>query len=211
MPGIPREVTEHALHLVLGLKPTKQCLRRFNDERHMAIGEEVTKLLAAGFIRELFHSDWLANPFLIKKKTGKWRMCVDYIGLNKSCPKDHFPLPRIDQIVDSTLGCEFLSFMDAYSGYHQIAMKESNQLATSFITSYGSYCYVIMPFGLKNVGATYQRCMQQCFADQIDLLNQPDQTEWPKPIIAVYVDDIAVKTAQACNLIANLATMFMNL
>ena len=89
-------------------------------------------------------------------------MYVDYTGLNKSCPKDHFPLPRIDQIDDSTFGCEILSFLDAYSGYHQIAMKESDQFATSFITPYGSYCYVTMPFGLKNIGATYQRCMQRC-------------------------------------------------
>ena len=87
-------------------------------------------------------------------------MCVDYTGLNKACLKDHFPLPRIDQIVDSTSGCEILSFLDAYSGYHQIAMKESDQLTTSFITPYGLYCYVTLLFGLKNAGATYQRCMQ---------------------------------------------------
>ena len=96
MPGIPREVAEHALRLILGSKPTKQRLRCFDDERCRAIGEEITKLLVAGFIREVFHSDWLANPVLIKKKTRKWRMCVDYTGLNKACPKDHFPLPRID-------------------------------------------------------------------------------------------------------------------
>ena len=125
MPGIPREVTEHALHLVLGSKPAKQRLRCFDDERRRAIGEEVAKLLSTGFIKEVYHSDWLANPILVKKKTGKWRMCVDYTGLNKVCPKDHFPLPRIDQIVDSTSGCEILSFLDAYLGYHQIAMKES--------------------------------------------------------------------------------------
>ena len=83
-------------------------------------------------------------------------MCVDYTGLNKACPKDQFPLARIDQIADSTLGCEILSFLDAYSGYHQITMKESDQLATSFITPYGSYCYVTMPFRLKNTSATYQ-------------------------------------------------------
>ena len=136
-------------------------------------------------------------------------MYVDYTGLNKACPKDHFPLPRIDQIVDSTSGCEILSFLDAYSGYHQIAMKKSDQLATSFITPYGSYCYVTMPFGLKNVGATYQRCMQRCFADQIDLPDQLDQVERPKPTIDVYVDDIVVKIAQASDLIANLATTFL--
>jgi hypothetical protein len=77
-------------------------------------------------------------------------MCVDYMSLNKACPKDPFPLPRIDQVVD---------FLDAYSRYHQIKMKESNQLMTSFITLFGSFCYITMPFGLKNVGATYQRCM----------------------------------------------------
>ena len=98
-------------------------------------------------------------------------MCVDYTGLNKACPRDHFPLPRIDQIVDSTLGYKILSFMDANSGYHQTTMKESDQLMTSFITPYGSYCYVTMLFGLKNAGANYQRCMQQCFTNQIDPLD----------------------------------------
>ena len=159
MPGIPREVVKHALRLIPGSKPAKQRLRRFDNQRHRAIGEEIAKLLAARFIREVFHSDWLANPILVKMKKGKWIMCVDYTSLNKACPKDHFSLPRIDQIVDSTLGCEILSFLDAYSGYHRITMKESDQLATSFITPYGSSCYVTMPFGLKNAGATYQRCM----------------------------------------------------
>ena len=122
-------------------------------------------------------------------------MCVDYIGLNKACPKDHFPLPGIDQIVDSTSGCKILSFLDAYLGYHQIVMKEYDQLVTLFITPYGSYCYVIMSFGLKNAGATYQWCMQRCFANQINPPDQPDQVERPKSTIAVYVDDIVVKMA----------------
>ena len=86
-------------------------------------------------------------------------MCVDYMGLNKACPKDPFPLPHIDQVVDSILGCETLCFLDAYSGYHQITMKESDKLVTSFITPFGSFRYVTMSFGLKNVGAMYQRCM----------------------------------------------------
>ena len=136
MPGIPWDVAEHALRLISGSKPAKQRLCCFDDKRHRAIGEEIVKLLAARFIREVFHSDWLANPVLVKKKTGKWRMCIDYTSLNKACPKDHFPLLRIDQIVDSTSGCEILSFLDAYSGYHQIAMKETDQLATLFITPY---------------------------------------------------------------------------
>ena len=122
MLGIPREVAEHALCLVLGSKPAKQRLYRFDDERRRAIGVEVTKLLVAGFIKEVYHSDWLANPILVKKKTEKWRMCVDYTGLNKVYPKDHFPLSSIDQIVNSTSECEILSFLDAYLCYHQIVM-----------------------------------------------------------------------------------------
>ena len=134
MLGIPREVAEHALHLIPSSKLAKQRLRRFDDERHRAIGEEIAKLLAAEFVKEVYHSDWLANLVLVKKKNGKWRISVDYTGLNKVCLEDHFPLPRIDQIVDSTSGCEILSFLDAYSGYHQITMKESDQVVTSFIT-----------------------------------------------------------------------------
>ena len=125
MPGIPRDVAEHSLDIRAGARPVKQPLRRFDEEKRRAIGEEIHKLTAAGFIKEVFHPEWLANPVLVRKKGGKWRMCVDYTGLNKACPKVPYPLPRIDQIVDSTAGCETLSFLDAYSGYHQIRMKES--------------------------------------------------------------------------------------
>jgi hypothetical protein len=110
MPSILREVAEHELRIKLGSKPMQQCLHHFDDERRRAIAEEIAKLLAAGFIKEVYHSYWFANPILVKKKTGKWRMCVDYTGLNKACPKNPFPFPRINQIVDSTLGCEILSF-----------------------------------------------------------------------------------------------------
>ena len=167
MPGIPREVTEHTLDVRAGSRPVKQRLRRFDKEKRRAISEEVQKLLAARFIKEVSHLEWLANPVLVKKKNGKWRMCVDYTGLNKACPKVPFPLPRIDQIIDSTAGCETLSFLDAYSSYHQIKMKESDQLGTSFITPFGMYFYVTMPFGLTNAGATYQRCMTQVFGKHI--------------------------------------------
>jgi hypothetical protein len=106
MNGVPREVAEHKLNIKTGSKPVKQHLRCFNDEKCKAIGKEVMKLLSAGFIREVFHPEWLANPVLVTKKNKKWRMCVDYTSLNKACPKDVFPLPRIDQVVDSTAGCE---------------------------------------------------------------------------------------------------------
>ena len=123
-------------------------------------------------------------------------MCIDYTSLNKVCPKVPFPLPRIDPIVDSTAGCELLSFLDAYSGYHQIKMKESDQLATSFITPFGMYCYVTMPFGLRNAGATYQRCMLHVFKDHIGRT------------VEAYVNDIVVKSRKADDLVANLRTTF---
>ena len=123
MQGIPREVTEHALKIRPGSKPVKQRLRRFGEEKRRAIGEEIAKLLVAGFIKEVYHLECLANLVLVRKNSGKWRMCVDYTGLNKVCPKDPFPLLRIDQVVDSTSGCETLCFLDVYSGYYQITMK----------------------------------------------------------------------------------------
>ena len=155
MPGIPREVVDHALKIRPGSKLVKQRLRRFDEEKHKAIGEEIAKLLMARFIKEVHHPEWLANPVRVRKKSGKWRMYVDYTGLNKACPKDPFPLPRIDQVVDSTSGCKTLCFLDAYSGYHQIMIKESDQLMTSFITPFESFSYVTMSFDLKNTGATY--------------------------------------------------------
>jgi hypothetical protein len=160
MPGILWEITEHSLRIRANAKPIKQRLRRFDDKRHGAIEEEIAKLLGTGFIREVLHPNYLSNPILVPK-TNKWRMCVNYTSLNKACPKDLYPLPYIHQIIDSTVGSKLLCFLDAYSGYHQIQMKESNQLATSFITLIGAYCYVTMPFRLKNARATYQRYMKR--------------------------------------------------
>jgi ribonuclease HI len=196
MPGIPRDVVEHSLDIRAGARPVKQHLRCFDEEKRRAIGEEVHKLMATRFIKEVFHPEWLANPVLVKKKSGKWRMCVDYTGLNKACPKVPYPLPRIDQIVDSTAGCKTLSFLDAYSGYHQIKMKEFDQLATSFITPFGMYCYTTMPFGLRNAGATYQRCMNHVFGEHVGRT------------VEAYVNDIVVKTRKASDLLSDLEVTF---
>ena len=150
MKGEPRELAEHSLNIDPKCKPVKQPLRRFGDEKRHAIGKEIARLLKAEFIREVLHTRWVANPVLVpKKETNELRMCVDYTGLNKACPKDPFALPRIDQVIDSTAGSELLCFLDAYSGYHQIKMRKSDQLATSFTTPYDTFCYVTMPFGLK--------------------------------------------------------------
>jgi hypothetical protein len=104
------------------------------QDKKEAIRVEITWLLVAGFIEEVYHPKWLANPILVRKKNKEWRMCVDYTDLNKYCPKDPFGLPRIDEVVDSTAGCEMLCFLDCYSGYHQITLKEEDQIKMSFIT-----------------------------------------------------------------------------
>ena len=139
MPGILRKYAEHKLHVRKGAKPVRQPLRRFSEEKRRTIGEEVAKLLAAGFIMEVFHPECLANPVLVLKKNKTWRMCINYTSLNKACPKDRFALPWIDQFIDSATGCELLSFLDAYSGYHQIKLDLANALKTSFITPFGVY------------------------------------------------------------------------
>ena len=155
MPGISPKIIQHKLNVNPERKPIQQRRRAFAPERDQAVTEEVTKLLAVGFILEVYYPYWLTNVVLVKKANGKWRMCMDFTNLKKACPKDSFPLPRIDQLVDSTAGHKLLTFMDAFSGYNQIKMTEEDQEKTTFITSQGFYCYKVMSFGLKNAGATY--------------------------------------------------------
>jgi hypothetical protein len=140
MPGIPPSVIVHKLMVNPSHRPVKQRRRSFAPEPNQAVADEVQKLLKAGFIREVDYPEWLANVVLVRKATGKWRMCVDFTDLNKACPKDSFPLPRIDRLVDSTSEHELLTFMEAFSGYNQIHVDEIDQEKTSFITDRGLYC-----------------------------------------------------------------------
>jgi hypothetical protein len=105
-----------------------------SDEKTKAAKAEVHRLLEANFIEPVVYPTWLANVVMVQKKSGKWRMCIDITSLNKACPKDNFPLPRIDKIVDSAAGCEVMSLLDCFSGYHQILMKEEDKVSTSFLT-----------------------------------------------------------------------------
>jgi hypothetical protein len=126
-------------------------------------------------------------------------MCIDYTNLNRHCPKDPFPRPLIDQVVDATAGSALLCFLDCYSGYHQIALKVSDQDKTAFITPYDIYCYTAVTFGLKNVGATYHKAIQKCLESQIGKNAE------------AYVDDVVIKTTNKDDLIADLAQTFANL
>jgi hypothetical protein len=144
-------VIEHKLGIDLSYKPVKQKERRLL---------EVNKLLEARFIRSVDYPSCLANPVLVEKPDGSWRMCIDYTHLNKTCPKDGYPLPRICQNVGSTTSRELLWFLDAYSGYHQISLAIDDEEKTAFITPFGIFCYTKMAFVLKNGGATYQKGIQ---------------------------------------------------
>ncbi|XP_065030515.1 uncharacterized protein LOC135653032 [Musa acuminata AAA Group] len=167
MRGVDPKVAEHHLNIPPDARPVKQKPRRHAPDRQRAIQEEVDRLLAAGFIEEAKYPRWLSNVVLVKKHNGSWRMCVDYTSLNSACPKDCYPLPKIDQLVDATAGHARLSFMDAYSGYNQIRMAPDDREHTAFLTDQGIYFYKVMPFGLKNAGATYQRTVNKMFAHQI--------------------------------------------
>ncbi|KAL0406282.1 UNVERIFIED_CONTAM: Enzymatic polyprotein [Sesamum latifolium] len=191
IPGDPDKTTRIGSHL--GEEAKKEitlCLQRNadifawtpQDLEGIDPQAEVNKLRAAGHIEEIQFLEWLSNVVLVPKSRGKWRMCIDFRDLNKACPKDFYPLPRIDQLVDSTSGCELLSIMDASQGYHQIMLAPEDRKKVSFITSEGTFCYVAMPFGLKNAGATYQRLVDKIFRPQIGRN------------VEVYVDDMLVKS-----------------
>ena len=182
MPGIDPSVITHRLNVYPSFKPVRQKKRVFAPKRDNAIKEEVQKLTITKFIREVYYPDWLANVVMVKKANGKWRMYVDFIDLNRVCPKDSYLLPRIDQLVDSTMSHKLFSFMDVFSGYKQIRMDEVDQEKTSFVTSQGLLCYKVMSFGLKNAGATYQRLVNHMFHPQIGRN------------VEVYIDDMLVKS-----------------
>ena len=199
LPGVPREFIEHKLYVRPDARPVKQRMRRMCAERKQAAREQVDELLEAGVIREVLHPEWLANPVLVKKANGKWRMCVDYTSLNKACPKDEFPLPRIDQLVDATSGCELMSFLDAFSGYHQVWMAKDDEEKTSFITPAGTFCYRRMAFGLKNAGASFARLVQKALAALVGCN------------IEAYMDDIVIKSTVAYSHSRDLEETFVNL
>ncbi|XP_019184570.1 PREDICTED: uncharacterized protein LOC109179515 [Ipomoea nil] len=184
MPGIDRSIISHRLAVDPSFKPVKQKRRHLSAERRAFVKTEVDKLPAIGHIQKAMYPAWLANAVLAPKPP-TWRMCVDYTDLNKACPQDPFPLPRTDQLVDETSGCELLSFMDAFKGYHQIFMAEEDEEKTAFVTPDGIYCYRVMAFGLKNSGATFTRMVAKIFKD---LLGN---------IMEAYVDDMLVKSKDA--------------
>jgi hypothetical protein len=155
--GVSRAIIEPSLGIEPSVRPKKQKLWKMSDEKTEAAKAEVHRLLEARFIKPIAYPSCLTNIVMVLKKSGKWRMCIDFTSLNKACPKDNFPLPRIDKIVESAAGCEVMSLLDCFLGYHQIYMKEEDKASTSLITPFGAFCFVRMPEGLKNTGSTFSR------------------------------------------------------
>ena len=195
-PGVDPDFICHHLNVNPAITPRKQLPRRPSKEHAEAVRQEVSKLKKAGAIKEVFYPEWLANTVVVKKKTGKWRVCVDYTDLNKACPKDPFPMPKIDQLVDATVGHPRMSFLDAFQGYHQIPLALDDQEKTAFVTPVGNYHYKVMPFGLKNAGSTYQRMMTRMFEP---LLGKN---------MEIYIDDMVVKSKRTSEHLEDLRAVF---
>jgi hypothetical protein len=170
-----------------------------SDENMEAAKVEVHRLLEARFIKPIAYPAWLANIVMVQKKSSKWRMCIDFTSLNKACPKDNFPLPRIDKIADSTAGCEVMSLLDCFLGYHQIYMKEEDKASTSFITPFDTYCFVRMPEGLKNANSTFSRLTKKVLENQVG------------HNIFTYVDDIILESKSKEDDLTDLAETFANM
>ncbi|PKI73581.1 hypothetical protein CRG98_006029 [Punica granatum] len=200
MPGLDPSIVKHFLPLdTERFLPKRQHLRRQHAGLLLRIKEEIIKQINAGFSEVCNYSEWVANIVPVEKNDGKVRVCVDYRDLNKASPKDNFPLPHIDVLVDNTARHTLFSFMDGFSGCNQIQMAEEDKIKTTFITMWGTFCYRVMPFGLKNAEATYQRAMVTLFHDMM-------QKE-----IEVYVDDMIAKSKEGEDHLVNLKRLFARL
>jgi hypothetical protein len=157
---VNRDIIEQWLQVNPSAKPKKQKLHKMFEEKVEAAKAEVQRLLDAGFIWEVAYPQWLANVVMVRKKNGKWWMCMDFIDLNKGCPKDDFPIARIDKIINSAVGCEMVALLNCFSRYHQIWLHKEDEEKTSFITPFRTYCYLRIPEGMHNAGPTLCRMMK---------------------------------------------------
>lgn len=199
MLGLDSNIVEYHLSLKPECPLVKHKLRRTRPDMALKIREEVKKQFDVGFLAIFEYPQWVANIVPVLKKDDKVRICVDYRDLNKVSLKNDFPLPHIDVFVDNTTQFSIFSFMDGFSGYNQIKMLSGDMEKTTFITPWGTYCYKVMLFGLKNVGATYQCAMVTLFNDMIH------------EEIEVYVDNMIAKSRTEYDHLEHLSKLFARL
>nr|ABA93663.1 retrotransposon protein, putative, unclassified [Oryza sativa Japonica Group] len=199
MPGLSRELVEHRLPIKPGFRPYKQPPRRFNPLLYDRVKEEIDRLLKAGFIRPCCYVEWVFSIVPVEKKeSGKIRVCIDFRDLNKATPKDEYPMPIADMMINDASGHKVISFLDGNAGYNQFFMAEEDMYKTAFRCPgfVGLFEWVVMTFGLKNAGATYQRAMNLIFHDLLGI------------ILEIYIDDIVVKSDGMEGHIADLRLAF---
>jgi hypothetical protein len=192
---------EHRLPIKEGFQPFQQPPRRMAPDITLKIKEKIERLVRAGFIRPARYVEWLSNIVHVLKKNGKLRICIDFRNINMATPKDEYSMPITDLLVDGASGYKVLSFMDGHSGYNQIFIAENDVHKTAFKCpgSIGTFEWVVMPFGLKNAGATYQRAMNSIFHDMIG------------KYMEVYIDDIVVKSQDFDKHLENLEKAFIRM
>ncbi|BFG15851.1 hypothetical protein CerSpe_021250 [Prunus speciosa] len=202
MPRLNRKLVEHNLPIKEGYLPVKQARRRMSMETELKVKKEIERLLKAGFIRSAIYTDWLANIVLVlKRKIGAVRICVDYRNLNEASPKDEYPMPMADMLVDGATHHQMLSFLDDNVRYNLIMVAEEDIHKTAFMCPghLGAFEYTVMPFGIRNAGATYQRAMNSVFHDMIG------------HSLKVYIDDVVIKSPEAENHVSNLRKAFLKM
>jgi hypothetical protein len=195
MPGLEPSIVEHHIDTYPDITPVRQKQRPLHPSKATAIKSKIDKLRMAGFIYPIAYTSWVSNPVLVDKKQGTIRVCTDFRDLNNACPKDNFPTPFIDQIIDNCISHEALSFMDGFYGYNQIQIHPTDQYKTAFITPWGTFAYRVMPFILKNDGATFQRAMTYIFHDLA-------------AIILAYLDDLTARSKKHTQYLDDLRIIF---
>nr|GEU63338.1 reverse transcriptase domain-containing protein [Tanacetum cinerariifolium] len=163
MARVPKWVIRHALSVNVFVPLVAQKRRVLGIEKSSSVRKEVEEWVKAGIVGPVRYPPWISNSVLVKKVDDTWRMCIDFKNLNSACPKDYYPLPKIDLKIDSVMGFCFKCFLDVYKGYHQIQMCEEDEEKTAFYTDQGTYCCTQMPFGLKNADSIYQRLVDSAF------------------------------------------------
>lgn len=199
MPDLNTDLAVHKLPIDPAFPPVKQKLRKLKTDISAKIKEEMTKKLEAKVIQVAQFPTWLENIIPVPKKDGKVWMCVDYHDLNKASPKDDFPLPNIHILLDNHTKHDLASFVDYYTRHHQIIIDLEDVEKISFIISWGTYYYRIMPFGLKNSRQTYMRAMTTMFHDMMH------------KEIEVYVDDVITKSREQSDHVKDLRKFFERL